>query len=41
MEKGTAMFTKHHSAAAPLGTVIGVVLVRVTARTPLGESRSG
>ncbi|MGE2719356.1 PA2928 family protein [Mycolicibacterium celeriflavum] len=28
LAEGTGMFTKHHSAAAPLGTVSGVVLVR-------------
>lgn len=28
LDEGTAMFTKHHSAAAELGTVSGVVLVR-------------
>lgn len=28
LAEGTGMFTKHHSAAGPLGTVSGVVLVR-------------
>lgn len=28
LAEGTGMFTKHHSAASPLGTVSGVVLVR-------------